>query len=246
MKTELCIDSFEGAKIASDLGFTSVEINSSLHLGGITPPLGLVRSICENLDVEAMVMVRNRPGGFNYSDSEFEEMKRELDIFLEEDVTGLVFGFLTDDFEIDGEKTKYFVDRIHAKGKKAIFHRAFDNSKDPYRAIESLIDLGVDRVLTSGQKPTAYEGRSLLKNLQVNYGSDIEIIAGSGLTSENVRDFIDFTAIDLVHSTCKTFREDKTTSYKVSYSFMDGEKINSYQVVSREEALDFIEEANKR
>ncbi len=242
MKAELCIDSYEGAKIAYDLGFDSVEINSSLYLGGITPGLGLVRNIAENLEIDTMVMVRNRPGGFNYTDQEFEEMKKELDIFLEEDIKGIVFGFITADFEIDQEKTKYFVDRIHEKGKKAIFHRAYDNTKDPYRSMELLIDLGVDRVLTSGQEETAFEGRRLLKNLFVNYGNDIEIIGGAGLNSSNIAEFIDHTGLELVHSTCKTFREDLTTSYKVSYSFMDGEKINSYQVVSKEEARDFIRE----
>ena len=89
MKAELCIDSFRGAVIADKYGFDSIEINSALSLGGLTPNITLVRKILKNIDIETICMVRNRPAGFNYSDDDFIEMMDHLDLLLEENITGI-------------------------------------------------------------------------------------------------------------------------------------------------------------
>lgn len=245
MLVELCIDNYEGALIASKLGYDSVEVNSSLFLGGLTPTLGLVKSILENLNIDTMVMIRNRAGGFCYTDAEYDEMKRELSIFLKEDITGIVFGFLDENFEINTERTKEFIEQIHKSGKKAIFHRAFDNTADPAKSIKLLIELGIDRVLTSGQKSNAIEGRDTLKYLIENYGDKIEIICGSGLNSDNIMDFIEFTGTKLVHSSCKEYRRDITTVNNVSYAFLNGEREKMYQITSYKESINFIRKARK-
>lgn len=236
MKTEMCIESFEGAKIAANLGFTSVEVNTGLYLGGLTPSMALVRNISKNLDIQSMVMIRNRAGGFCYTEEEYEEMKLELELFLKEDITGVVFGFLKEDYTIDIDRTRYFVEEAHKAGKLAIVHRAFDNTKDPIEAIECLISLGVDRILTSGQGSTAFEGRELLKELISTYSDRIEILAGAGLNSSNIEEFIEYTGATLVHSSCKGYKKDITTTNKVSYSYLGN---NNYQVVDKEEAKAF-------
>lgn len=244
MKKELCIENFEGALIAQELGYDSIELNSALCLGGLTPSLGLVRKVSENVDLEIICMIRNRACGFNYSDLEYEEMLSELDVFLDENIAGIVFGFLTSDFKIDVEKTLKFVEKIHSRNKIAVFHRAIDNIENYEDGIKTLIDLKVDRVLTSGQEETAIEGIEKLKNIQLKYGNSIEIIAGSGLNSSNVEEFVSKTNINYLHSTCKEFREDITTANKVSYSIYS-DKTNSFQVTSYEEAKKFAEVIDK-
>lgn len=239
MKAELCIDNYEAAKLAQELGYDSVEVNSALTLGGMTPPIGMVRKIANNLDIESMVMIRNRPAGFCYTDIEYEAMKEELEILLRENITGIVFGFLTEGLEIDRERTKYFVDKAKAHGKLTMFHRAFDNTKDPYQAIETLIDLGVDRVLTSGQSPKVEGGLELLKELQTLYGHKIQIVAGSGVTPANVYEIVKKTGLRYVHSSNSYYATDLTTTGKVDYRISTN-LINEYQSVCEGKAKKFI------
>ncbi|MGY3755035.1 copper homeostasis protein CutC [Helcococcus kunzii] len=239
VKVELCIENYEAAKLAEKLGFDSVEINSALCLGGLTPSPGVLRKIAENINIKKNCMIRNRAAGFCYTDNQFSEMLEELDILLNEKIDGIVFGFLTEDFEIDKEKTKIFVEKIHNAGKIAIFHRAFDNTKDPFQSIEDLIELKVDRVLTSGQTASALENTDLIKELVQKYENKIEIILGSGINPDNVVELLKSTNAKYVHSSCKKNYEDITTKNKINYSiFKDSE--NTYIDVDPEIAERFI------
>ena len=124
---------------------------------------------------------------------------------------------------------------IHSHGKEAVFHRAFDCTDNPYRSMELLIDMGVDRVLTSGLKAKAAQGTALLKELQAMYGDRIEILAGSGIHAGNARKLMDDTGITQVHSSCKDWVKDPTTIVNsVSYAFGDAPNENAYDVVSEE------------
>lgn len=239
IKVELCIENYESAKIAKELGYDSVEINSALSLGGLTPTYGVVRKIAENINIKKYCMVRNRPAGFNYSDAEFNEMLFELEWILKENIDGIVFGFLTNDFKIDKEKTSIFVNKIHKAGKIAIFHRAFDNVNDPFYAIEDLIELKIDRLLTSGLKHSALDNTDLLKKLIEVYSNKIEIIIGSGVNENNVVELIDKTNAKLVHSSCKKDHEDITTNNNVSYS-ISKETGNKFISVDKDKAERFI------
>ncbi|KRN89340.1 copper homeostasis protein CutC [Ligilactobacillus ceti] len=244
--TELCIQDFAGAQIAANNGFNSVEINSALFLGGLTPSLGLVQEICSQFpDLDKMAMLRNRGAGFCYSDSEFQTLCRDLDLFLKTDLTGIVFGFLLPNGQIDQVKTAFFVNKIHAAGKKAIFHRAFDNTPDPQQALQTLIDLNVDRVLSSGQQPTAIAGAPLLADLINKYQSQIEIICGSGLNAANIASFIQTTHAQFVHSTCKNISSDPTTTLNVSYAYLPTMNSGDFLSTDPNQARDFINNVHK-
>lgn len=104
---------------------------------------------------------------------------------------------------IDKNRCQEFLENVKNEGRKATFHRAFDCTRDPYEAIETLIDLGFDRLLTSGQEATAEEGIHLLADLQKKYGNQIEIIAGCGVNENNAQKIIDKTGIKQLHSTCR-------------------------------------------
>ena len=119
--------------------------------------------------------------------------------------------------------------------KEAVFHRAFDITPDPYKAMEELIDLKIDRVLTSGQKAKAVDGLDLIKDLQTNYGNKIEILAGAGVNSTNASYIMDYTGIRQIHSSCKNYLADSTTIGKdLNYSYLPSPNEDKYDIVDQE------------
>lgn len=233
-RIEICCGSYEDALASYRGGAKRIELNQALYLGGLTPDISALKLTKKNTDLEVICMVRPRGAGFCYTDNEYEAMLIDLKLLLENGADGIAFGFLTKDFEVDKERTKEFTDMIHSYGKTAVYHRAFDCTKDPYKAIEDFIELKVDRILTSGQKAKAMEGKVLIKQLQDKYGDRIELLAGSGINASNAKEMIEYTGINQVHSSCKSWREDRTTKYnEVTYGYSE-EYPMSYDVVSEE------------
>ncbi len=240
---EICCGSFYDAKQAALGGAERIELNSGLMLGGLTPTaptLGLVKEWFPDLAVIAMV--RPRGAGFCYQDEEFLAMERECCNLLEHGADGIAFGCLREDGSLDREKNQKLVEHIKRFGKEAVFHRAFDCCRNPYTAMEQLISMGVDRVLTSGLKPTAIQGAALIGELQGCFGGRIEILAGSGVNKDNVRELLERTGIRQVHSSCKAWMEDPTTVRgDVSFSLAANGKGSQYDVVSEELVREFVE-----
>ena len=197
MKLEICIDSFDGMIGAFFGGADRVEICSALTLDGLTPSAGLVDICCEYEDIEKFVMVRPRPGHFTYDDFEIGQMKATIMAFKNKSIDGFVLGVLDSYGHLDIETMKELV--YLAYPKKVVLHRAFDYSIDGEEKIEELIKMGVDRILTSGKKPKAIEGVDLIRDLQEKYGDRIEIMAGSGVTHENIREIYEKTGIENFH-----------------------------------------------
>ena len=132
-------------------------------------------------------------------------------------------------------QTKEMIEIIKSYQGEVVFHRAFDCVEDPYASIELLIELGVDRILTSGLKPKAMDGKDLIKDLQEKYGSQIEILAGSGMNASNAKEMMAYTGIYQVHSSCKDWVNDSTTHrHEVSYAYAPVPHENDYDVVSKE------------
>ncbi|SNR15547.1 copper homeostasis protein CutC [Tenacibaculum jejuense] len=187
MKLEICANSFQSALHAEEAGAHRIELCSELQLGGITPSYGVLKLVAENINIPSFVLIRPRSGDFNFSPIEYKIMKENILLCKELGFSGIVSGVLNSDNTIHVERTKALIEL--SRPLSFTFHRAFDITPDPYKAIEQLIDLGVDRVLTSGQKNTAEEGLVLLKDLHEKYGDKITILAGSGINANNVELF---------------------------------------------------------
>ena len=158
---EICIDSLESAKAAIKGGADRLEVCSHLELDGLTPTVELVKQIKEISVIPQYIMIRPREGDFNYSEEEFGEMKSKISAFKEIGVQGFVSGILTDEPTIDKTRTAELMNC--AEHFPFTFHRAFDTVLNQNEALDVLIDLGVETVLTSGGKPIAYEGMARIK-----------------------------------------------------------------------------------
>lgn len=239
---EICCGSYEDAYNADRAGAKRIELNSALHLGGLTPSLATLVLTKKNTNLSVISMLRPRGAGFHYSDVDYEVMKMDAELLMKNSSDGLAFGFLTEDGEVDKEKTAEIVKIIKEYNGEAVFHRAFDCVADPYKTMETLIELGIDRVLTSGLEPKAIEGKEVIKNLQEKYGDKIEILAGSGVNVGNMDEIMDYTGINQIHSSCKTWVEDPTThKNNVSYSYANAPNEMNYDVVSYELVKNMIE-----
>lgn len=180
-----------------------------------------------------IAMVRPRGGGFCYREEDFQVMLRECEDLVRHGADGIAFGCLREDASIDRERNMRLISIIHSYGREAVFHRAFDCTGNPYEAMEELIEMEVDRVLTSGLKPKAAEGKKLLRQLQTVYGTCIQILAGSGINASNAKQLMEETGITQVHSSCKDWYRDPTTVVKdVSYGFAPRPYEDCYDVVS--------------
>ena len=212
---EICCGSYEDALNAYYGRAKRIELNCALHLGGLTPSIASLKLTKKNTNLKIITMIRPRGAGFCYNDIEF--------------------GCLNQDGSINEKQTKEMIDIIKEYQGEVVFHRAFDCVADPYASIELLIHLGVDRILTSGLKPKAMDGKELIKDLQNKYGNQIEILAGSGINASNARKMMEDTGIYQVHSSCKDWINDPTTkTHEVSYAYAPSPHENDYDVVSKE------------
>lgn len=232
---EICCGSYYDALQAHLGGASRIELNSALHLGGLTPSIGALQLVKQNTSLEVISMVRPRGAGFYYNDEDFAVILADCKSLMENGSDGIVFGCLDSFGNLDVEKNREIIKIIKEYNGLAVFHRAFDCVDDPDEAIQILIELGVDRVLTSGLQNKAIEGLETICHLQQTYGDKIEILAGSGINASNAKDIIAMTGIHQVHSSCKDWCNDPTTTaLNVSYNYADNEHSNCYDVVSKE------------
>lgn len=241
---EICCGGFYDAKQAYEGGADRIELNQALYLGGLTPSIASFELVKEKLDIETICMVRPRPAGFNYNTEDLDVIFKDAKRLLEAGASGIAFGFLDENRNIDKKNTEKMVELIKKFGKQVVFHRAFDCVENPYISIETLIQLNCNRVLTSGLKNKAIDGINLLKELNYKYKNKIEILAGSGINYTNSKKFID-AGLNQVHSSCKVFLDDKTTSGEnensVTYSYLTYENKNKYEVVSKKLVQELVE-----
>lgn len=232
---EICCGSYYDAKNAYLGKAKRIELNSALYLGGLTPSTATLRQVKKDFDLEIICMVRPRGAGFCYNDEDFLIMKEEVKDLLENGADGIAFGILDQDGNIDLKRNQEMIEIIKSYHKTAVFHRAFDCVKDYDQAIRQLIDLGVDRVLTSGLEAKAMDGKEVIKYLQSHYGDQIQILAGSGMNASNAKEMMDYTGIYQVHSSCKDWLNDPTTSSNhVTYAYVTSPHENDYEIVSKE------------
>ena len=181
---ELCVDTVGGVRAANAAGADRVELCADLLEGGITPSRGMIRRARTITGIAVNVMIRPRGGDFLFDDDEFVTMQSDIETAKAEGADGVVIGLLTAAGEVDVARTRELISL--ARPLSVTFHRAFDMTHEPFRAIETLVGLGVDRVLTSGQEATVIEGLPLIVDLIERAGNRIVVMPGGGITSRNV------------------------------------------------------------
>lgn len=194
---EAAVDTFADALAAEAEGVHRIELCGPLKDGGTTPSAGLIARCTDRLLTSLHVLVRPRVGDFVYSDDEVEIMKKDIAVAKELGVDGVVVGVLTADREVDAARLAELI--AVASPMRVGFHRAFDYLADQDDALELLVSLQVDHVLTSGGKPTALEGAARLKSLVERAGDRIAIIAGGAINASNARDLVAATGVRFVH-----------------------------------------------
>jgi copper homeostasis protein len=181
---EVCVDSVAGVRAAKAAGADRVELCADLLEGGITPSLGTIRQARAVAGIALNVMIRPRGGDFLFDNDEFHTMQTDIDTCKAEGADGVVIGSLMADGTVDVTRTRELVRR--ARPMSVTFHRAFDMTPNAFQALETLIELGADRVLTSGQEPTVLEGLPLLAELMKRAGTRIIVMPGGGIAARNV------------------------------------------------------------
>jgi copper homeostasis protein len=219
---EICVDSVESALAAQQGGANRVELCDNLLEGGTTPSVGAIALARRHLDLDLNVIIRPRGGDFCYSDIEFEVMKYDIAQARQLGANGVVIGLLNPDGSVDAARTEALVKL--ARPLSVTFHRAFDMSSDPYAALERLIQLGIDRVLTTGQEASALEGLDLITALVQQASDRIIMMPGlsSGLSEHNVKKIITQSGVKEIHTTASSSLDSRMT-YRNPRSFMGGE-----------------------
>lgn len=205
MIVEICVETVDGALAAQRGGADRVELCANLLEGGTTPSFAAIHLARQHVGIPIHVLIRPRGGDFLWSDLEMAVMHEDIHECKRAGVTGVVMGCLTPAGDIDIDRMRILLSA--AQGMNVTFHRAFDLCRDPFAALDQLIELGIPRLLTSGQAPTALEGAELIAKLRQRAGDRITIMAGGGITPENVRQIVDQTGVSEVHLSARSTLE---------------------------------------
>ena len=207
MKLEIIGFNIESCIAAQNAGAHRIELCASPGECGTTPSYAFIKSAREKLSIDLYVMSRPRGGGFLFSDEEFEMMKTDIAICKQLGCDGIVTGILTKDGKVDKERCGELV--ALAYPLEVTFHRAFDRVVNPFEAMEEIIDLGFERILTSGQKPKANDGIETLAALIKQSADRIIIMPGSGINAENIIEIAESTGAKEFHSSASILEESK-------------------------------------
>ncbi len=197
MLLEVCTGGVEDSLKAYQFGADRLEINSGLELDGLTPSIAAIRQIVAGVGIPVICMIRPRPGGFVYSDSEFTCMLENARICMEEGCAGIATGILLENGDLDAERCDYL--RKHIGDGQFVLHRAFDQSPDYLQSLLVAEKIGTTRILTSGRGETALKGRAVLKDL-IDKSVTTEILPAVGIGASNVGELIRDTACTQVHA----------------------------------------------
>ncbi len=201
MKLEVCASNLANALAAEQGGAGRIELCSALSVGGLTPSYGLLQHVSTATHLKVMTLIRPREGNFVYTDGEVQVMEQDIHA-LRPMCSGFVFGALTPQGDIDMHAMERLMKA--AQGVPVTFHRAFDRCRDPFTALEQIIDLGCVRILTSGQQPKAIQGVDLLQRLNEQAAGRIIIMPGGGVTPDNARAILDHTGCHEIHASCSS------------------------------------------
>lgn len=243
MKIEIAANSLASALSAFRAGADRIELCSNLELGGTTPGPGSLIASREKLNIPIHVLIRPRAGDFVYQSSEIEEMKRTIQFCREIKIEGIVMGFLTPEGKVDRDLTLQMAD--HAQGMDLTFHRAFDQVIDQEEALETIIDLGFDRILTSGGMPTVPEGIRQIANLIRQADERIIVMPGGGINNFNFKDVAEHTGAREFHMSAKKVIKSPV-EFRPRRDLINAQDIHPYNyILSNEEKIRNVTEQLK-
>lgn len=240
---EICIDSVASAIAAEKGGAQRVELCDYIAGGGTTPSAGMIEIVRKNINIGLHVLIRPRRGDFLYSDLEFEIMKRDIRVCRELGADGVVIGTLTRLGTIDTARTFELIE--HAGPLSITFHRAFDLTPDPIKALDDLLELKVHRLLTSGQQESALQGVELIRELNKKAAGKLIIMPGSGVNEGNVRKIIAKTGVSEIHASIRSKVHSKMIFRKDYPSMSNSKRISEFeQLIADVSKIRKISEAN--
>ena len=194
---EACVDAIDAAMEAEWGGADRIELCGELLQGGVTPSAGLIEATWDHVSIPLFVLIRPRAGDFLYTLDELDVMERDIKLARSLHVDGIVVGALTTEGEVDVAAMGALLDA--ARPMQVTFHRAFDFTRDQDEALDALLELGVDRVLTSGGAVTALQGAETLARHVLHAGRDLTILAGGSITASSVAEVVRRSGVREVH-----------------------------------------------
>ncbi|MCY4779745.1 copper homeostasis protein CutC [Sphingobacterium sp. UT-1RO-CII-1] len=238
---EVCSNSSYSAIQAQQGGASRIELCQNLENGGTTPSYAQIKRTRDLLTIGIHVLIRPRGGDFVYNDTDFEEIKEDIKVCKDLNCDGVVIGVLKPNGTVDVDRNRELVEL--AKPMTTVFHRAFDRCADPFQALEDVISLGFDRILTSGLKSTASEGKELLRELVEKAAGRIEIMPGAGVHADNIKDIIRCTGVKSIHSSAKIVVNSTMTYHSSLFEGMN-EPTMETSVEKVKELCALLEELN--
>jgi copper homeostasis protein len=224
---EVCANSAISAMAAQSGGAIRVELCDNLSQGGTTPSHGHITIARKELHIKLYTLIRPRSGDFLYSKHEFEIMLSDIRHSIERGCDGIVTGILNKDGSIDMERNMQMVNMARQHGLGVTFHRAFDVCNDLDKGLEDIIELGFERILTSGGKSTAMEGASVIKNLIDKAAGRITIMPGGGINDNNVADLAFYTSATEIHSSARSIIKSEM-QFKNDHIMMSNHYVDEY------------------
>lgn len=226
MKIEICTADIESVEAAIEGGASRIELCTALEAGGLTPSDGLLRQAIRKCresknPVKVHVLIRSRSGDFLYTEEDITVMEADVAHAIEAGADGIVFGALTADGEIDTDACRRIlktVEKYQNDGKEisTTFHRAFDFCNNPVEAMRIIAGMGFDRILTSGQAPSAIQGKALIRELMEKSPEGFSIMAGAGVDASNLKELADSTNIREAHASAKKLTESRMNFHRES------------------------------
>ncbi len=225
---EGCVDSYVSAAAAVAGGADRLELCANLAIGGTTPSPFLFEQIHREFDLPINVLIRPRFGDFLYDHQEMEEMAQSVRMFREMGANGVVIGCLTPEGALDQDKMKALMDQ--AGDMEVTLHRAFDMTQNPLEALETAVTLGCRTILTSGQAQNALAGKETLRQVFQQAAGRIDIMAGSGVKKENIREIYQYTGIRIFHTTGRGTAVDSGMRYRKETVSMGLPSLSEYEL----------------
>lgn len=235
MLVEICTNSYQSAVNAQEAGAHRIELCAELAVGGITPSYGLIKQVLDTLKIPVFVLIRPRSGNFTYSKAEFNIMKQDIQLCKNLRCDGIVSGILNADNTIDVERTQELVEL--SKPLPFTFHRAFDWIVNPFEALVQLANLGVERILTSGQNTCAEKGIEQLIELKEKAYNKINILPGGGINAENSKLFIVSGFTEIHCSASSIMQVNDTPKILMNNQMFFDETIEIYSDINKIKAI---------